>query len=134
MCWLTAVGCTCSAIFAADSGTSPDSGAAKDGPTKDSATGATIYNIAGDTEASRRPPAEPLRNVDVVVVDFEETGARLSPLTATLGYFLEAAAQAGKPIVVLDRPNPLNGAYVQGPVSNTGQGGANSQPIRCAMV
>ena len=127
-----------SVIFAPDGGSSSEGGSAKDGPgkdgpgkegpTKDGPTGTPIYSVAGDNEATRRPPAEALRNLDVVVVDFQDTGARLSPLTATLSYFLEAAAQAGKPVIVLDRPNPLNGAYVQGPVSDAG-GGANSQPM-----
>jgi len=95
------------AIFTVD-GTSGDSGASKD-----SATGVAVYNL-GQTGAS----ADVLRGFDVIVVDVQDTGARLSPLTATLGPFLDAAAKAGKPVVVLDRPNPLNGAYVQGPVAD----------------
>jgi uncharacterized protein YbbC (DUF1343 family)/CubicO group peptidase (beta-lactamase class C family) len=89
-------------------------------PAKDSATGVPIYNVSGDS-AKRRPPPEILSNLDEIVVDFQDAGTRFSGLAATLGYFLEAAAKAGKPIVVLDRPNPLNGAYVQGPVSDAGR-------------
>jgi len=48
-------------------------------------------------------------------------GVRFYTYETTLGYFLEAAAREGKRIVVLDRPNPINGAYVQGPVSDPGQ-------------
>ena len=51
----------------------------------------------------------------------QDVGARFYTYETTLGYFLEAAAKAGKPIVVLDRPNPINGAYVQGPISDAGQ-------------
>ena len=113
-----------SVIFAAK-GSGGASPAAKDGP-----TGVPIYNVSGDSVAKLRPPPEALANLDEVVVDFQDTGARLSSLLATLGYFLEAAAKAGKPIVVLDRPNPLNGAYVQGPVSDAGHETAtNYQPL-----
>ncbi len=64
---------------------------------------------------------EILRNLDVLVYDMQDVGARFYTYETTLGYFLEAAAKAGKPIVVLDRPNPLTGAYVQGPLSDAGQ-------------
>ncbi|HSV15414.1 MAG TPA: serine hydrolase, partial [Tepidisphaeraceae bacterium] len=100
------------AIFTTDA-PAPDSPAGKDGP-----SGVPLYNLAGETEASRRPSPEVLRNVDGVVVDLPDTGARISHLVSTLGYLLEAAAKAGKPVVVLDRPNPLNGAYVQGAISD----------------
>ena len=111
-------------VFAAE-GSGPEGTAAKDGP-----TGVPIYNVSGDSLAKRRPPPEVLSNLDEIVVDFQDTGARLSSLVSTLGYFLEAAAKAGKPMVVLDRPNPLNGAYVQGPVSDAGhETPSNYQPL-----
>jgi uncharacterized protein YbbC (DUF1343 family) len=98
-------------------------------PAKD-ATGIPVYNIDGDSAAKRRPPPEVLANLDEVVVDFQDTGTRSSTLVTTLGYFIEGAAKAGKPIVVLDRPNPLNGAYVQGPVSDAGHESlTNYQPL-----
>ncbi len=100
------------AIFSADA--SLESTATKDGP-----TGVSIYHVGGKAEA--QPSADQLRNLDMLVVDMQDTGARFSSSATTLSYFLEAAAKAGKPIVVLDRPNPLNGAYVQGPVSDAGQ-------------
>jgi uncharacterized protein YbbC (DUF1343 family) len=56
--------------------------------------------------------------VDILVFDIQDAGVRFYTYETTLGYFLEAASKANKPIVVLDRPNPLNGAYVQGPVSD----------------
>jgi len=88
---------------------------------KDAATGVPIYSVYGDTDAKRRPNPEQLRNLDVLVFDIQDAGVRFYTYETTLGYFLEAAAKAGKPIVVLDRPNPLNGAYVQGPVSDPAQ-------------
>ncbi len=88
---------------------------------KDTATGVATYSVYGDTDAKRRPNPEQLRNLDVLVFDIHDAGVRFYTYETTMGYFLEAAAKAGKPIVVLDRPNPLNGAYVQGPVSDPGQ-------------
>jgi uncharacterized protein YbbC (DUF1343 family) len=87
---------------------------------KDTATGVPIYGVYGDTDAKRRPSPEQLKNLDVLVYDIQDAGVRFYTYETTLGYFLEAAARVGKPIVVLDRPNPLNGAYVQGPVSDIG--------------
>jgi uncharacterized protein YbbC (DUF1343 family)/CubicO group peptidase (beta-lactamase class C family) len=88
---------------------------------KDGATGIPIYNVYGDSDAKRRPRPESIRSLDVLVFDMQDAGARFYTYETTLGYFLEAAAKAGKPIVVLDRPNPVNGAYVQGAVSDAGQ-------------
>ena len=88
---------------------------------KDEATGITIYSVYGSTDAKRRPSQEILRNLDVLVYDMQDIGVRFYTYETTLGYFLEAAAKAGKPIVVLDRPNPLTGAYVQGPMSDAGK-------------
>ena len=88
---------------------------------KDGATGVPVYDVFGDSDAKRRPALDLIRKLDVLVFDVQHTGARFSSYESTLGYFLEAAAKAKKPIVVLDRPNPINGAYVQGPVSDAGQ-------------
>ncbi len=88
---------------------------------KDEATEVNIYSVYGNTDSKRRPSLDVLRNLDVLVFDLQDAGARFYTYETTLGYFLEAAAKAGKPIVVLDRPNPINGAYVQGPVSDAGQ-------------
>jgi uncharacterized protein YbbC (DUF1343 family) len=87
----------------------------------DAATGATIYSVYGDKDAQRRPSAAALNSVDVIVFDLADAGVRFYTYETTLGYFLEAAAKSGREIVVLDRPNPINGAYVQGPVSDTGR-------------
>jgi uncharacterized protein YbbC (DUF1343 family)/CubicO group peptidase (beta-lactamase class C family) len=119
-----ATGLRLSVVFAAEGP------AAANAEAKDSATGVPIYNLGGNNIAKRRPPPEVLANLDEIVVDFQDTGVRSSSLVTTLGYFLEGAAKAGKPIIVLDRPNPLNGAYVQGPVSDTGHESlTNYQPL-----
>jgi len=106
------------AIFSPEHGVTGTADSADIANSKDAATGVAVYSIYGDTDAKRRPTPEQLKSVDVLVFDIQDAGARFYTYETTLGYFLEAAAKAGKPIVVLDRPNPLNGAYVQGPVSD----------------
>jgi uncharacterized protein YbbC (DUF1343 family)/CubicO group peptidase (beta-lactamase class C family) len=87
------------------------------GNTTDSATGAPIYSLYGATEEKRRPPVELLKTLDAVVFDIQDAGARLYTYPTTLGYLLEAAAQANTQVIVLDRPNPITGSFVQGPMS-----------------
>lgn len=88
---------------------------------KDAATGADIYNVYGATDAARRPPPEVMKRLDAVVVDLADAGARFYTYETTVGFFLEAAAKAGIDIILLDRPNPITGAFVQGPVSDEGR-------------
>jgi uncharacterized protein YbbC (DUF1343 family) len=58
-----------------------------------------------------------LAEVDVLVFDIQDVGARFYTYISTLGYVLEGAAEKGIPIVVLDRPNPIGGLQVEGPVT-----------------
>ena len=90
--------------------------------TKDAATGITVYSVYGASEAARRPPIDVLKRLDAVVIDLADAGARFYTYEATTGYFLEAAAKAGLEVVILDRPNPITGSFVQGPVSDEGRG------------
>ncbi|UWZ85800.1 exo-beta-N-acetylmuramidase NamZ domain-containing protein [Occallatibacter riparius] len=85
---------------------------------RDAATGVPVYSVYGDTDAKRRPDATVVAGLDVLVFDIQDVGVRFYTYETTLGYFLEAAAKAGKELVVLDRPNPVNGAFVQGPVAD----------------
>ena len=87
---------------------------------KDAATGITVYSVYGDSDAARRPPLDVLKRLDAVVIDLADAGARFYTFETTTGYFLEAAAKAGIEIVILDRPNPITGSFVQGPVSDSG--------------
>jgi uncharacterized protein YbbC (DUF1343 family) len=80
-----------------------------------------VYSVYGDSSAKRHPPLEILQSVDAVVFDIQDIGTRFYTYETTLGYFLESAAQTGKRIVVLDRPNPINGVSVQGPISDPGR-------------
>jgi uncharacterized protein YbbC (DUF1343 family)/CubicO group peptidase (beta-lactamase class C family) len=110
-----------SAIFSPEHGVQGTSDKTDIADTKDGATGVTVYSVYGGTDAKRRPPLDVLRKLDVLVFDLQDAGVRFYTYESTLGYFLEAAATLAKPIVVLDRPNPITGAYVQGPVSDKGQ-------------
>jgi len=116
-----AEGVKLTAIFSPEHGVtgSVDTTAISD--SRDAATGVPIYSVYGDSGAKRHPALEVLNSADVIVYDIQDIGARFYTYETTLGYFLEAAAKSGKKIFVLDRPNPINGVYVQGPISDTGR-------------
>jgi uncharacterized protein YbbC (DUF1343 family)/CubicO group peptidase (beta-lactamase class C family) len=88
---------------------------------KDAATGVTVYTVYGASDAARRPPMDVLKRLDTVVIDLADAGARFYTYETTTGFFLEAAAKAGIEVVILDRPNPITGSFVQGPVSDVGR-------------
>ena len=105
--------------------------------TKDAATGIDVYSVYGGSEAARRPPMDILKRLDAVVIDLADAGARFYTYEATTGYFLEAAAKAGIDVVILDRPNPITGSFVQGPVSDEGQEKFTNyfpEPVRHGMT
>jgi len=90
---------------------------------RDAATGVPVYSVYGGTDQKRRPPLAVLRTLDAVVIDLQDVGAHFYTYKTTVGYFLEGAAQAGIEVIVLDRPNPIGGSAVEGPVSDPGQEG-----------
>jgi uncharacterized protein YbbC (DUF1343 family) len=106
------------AIFSPEHGILGASDTTDIGNSQDSATGIPIFSIYGDSDARRRPSVEVISNLDVIVFDIQDVGVRFYTYETTLGYFLEAAAKAGKPIVVLDRPNPIGGFAIRGPVAD----------------
>lgn len=79
----------------------------------DEATGLPVHSLYGDT---RKPTAEMLEGVDVLLFDIQDVGARYYTYVSTMGLAMEAAAEHGLPFVVLDRPNPIGGRLVQGNV------------------
>jgi len=81
----------------------------------DEKTGLPVYSLYGET---RRPKPEQLQNLDALVFDIQDIGARFYTYTATLRNVMEEAAKAGKPIFVLDRPNPINGTDVEGSLAD----------------
>lgn len=86
---------------------------AKIGNSVDSATGVPVYSLYGET---RVPTAEMLRDVDVLLFDIQDVGARVYTYPWTMALAAEAAGKAGKRFVVLDRPNPIRNDRVEGGV------------------
>ncbi len=86
---------------------------------KDEATGIPIFGTYG-RGGFRAPPQDVLRGLDAIVYDIQDAGTRFYTYETTAAYFLEPAARAGIEVFILDRPNPLTGALVQGPVSDRG--------------
>ncbi len=83
----------------------------------DPSTGLPVISLYGE---QRRPSQETLHSLDAVLIDLADAGVRFYTYETVVRYFLEAAAQAGTDILVLDRPDPLGGSFVQGPVSDAG--------------
>ncbi len=79
---------------------------------KDSQTGLPVISLYGK---DKKPKAEDLRDVDVVIYDLQDVGVRFYTYISSLEYLMEACAENSKELLVLDRPNP-NGFYVDGPV------------------
>ena len=81
----------------------------------DSATGVRVYSLYGDT---RVPTPEMLTEIDVLVYDIQDVGARVYTYEWTMALSAEAAAKAGKKFVVLDRPNPIRNDQIDGGILN----------------
>lgn len=79
--------------------------------TVDAATGVTVYSIYGK---NRKPSAEMLKDVDVLVYDIQDIGCRSFTFISTMGLAMDACAELGKEFMVLDRPNPVGGNKVEG--------------------
>jgi uncharacterized protein YbbC (DUF1343 family)/CubicO group peptidase (beta-lactamase class C family) len=105
--------------------------------TKDAETGVAVYSVYGATDAARRPPIDILKRLDAVVIDLADAGVRFYTYETSVGYFLEAAAKAGIEVLILDRPNPITGSFVQGPVSDNGRENFTNyfpEPVRHGMT
>jgi uncharacterized protein YbbC (DUF1343 family) len=89
----------------------------KVGDSTDGTTGLPVFSLYGDT---RQPKPEQLQNLDALVFDIQDIGARFYTYISTLGLAMEAAARAGKRFFVLDRVNPIGGVAIEGPV-HTGE-------------
>jgi uncharacterized protein YbbC (DUF1343 family)/CubicO group peptidase (beta-lactamase class C family) len=100
----------------------------------DEKTGLPIHSLYGET---RRPTAETLDGLDVIVVDIQDIGARFYTYTTTMAYVLEETARKQLPVIVLDRPNPIDGVQIEGPMLDKAQFGFTgymSMPIRHGMT
>jgi uncharacterized protein YbbC (DUF1343 family) len=102
---------------------------------KDPATGIRIYSLYG---GATRPTPEMLRGIDALVFDIQSSGVRFYTFETTMAYCLEAAAQAHIPYFVLDRPDPITGVHVEGPLLDAGKtsfvGYLAGEPVRHGMT
>ena len=128
-----APGVTLAALFSPEHGL----GGAADGNVGDAVDPRTkipVYSLSGKRT---RPTAAQLHGVDVLVFDLADAGVRWFTFETTLGYMLESAAEHHLPLVVLDRPNPIGGVAVEGPVlepSKSSFVGYHPLPIRHGMT
>jgi uncharacterized protein YbbC (DUF1343 family)/CubicO group peptidase (beta-lactamase class C family) len=113
-------GVSLEAIFSPEHGVTGTLDTTQIGDITDAATGVRVYSVYGGTDSARRPQIDVLKNLDAIVFDIQDAGVRFYTYETTLGYSLEAAAQAGIEMIVLDRPNPITGSFVQGPVADAG--------------
>ena len=106
----------------------------KVGDSVDDKTGLPIYSLYGET---RRPKPEQLKDLDAIVYDIQDIGTRFYTYTATLKNVMEEAAKLGKPVLILDRPNPLNGNMTEGPLADESQLSfiaAHTIPVRYGLT
>src|SRR5438094_3769896 len=87
---------------------------------KDPATGLPVYSLYGE---NRRPSDEMLQGIDALVFDIQDAGVRFYTYTATMGYCMEEAAKRRIAFYVLDRPNPIGGEIIEGPMLDTDKTG-----------
>lgn len=83
----------------------------------DAATGAPVYSLYGET---KQPKPEWLKAIDLLIYDIQDVGCRYYTYLNTLGYMMQAAEAQGIEMLVLDRPNPINGLDVEGPILASG--------------
>ncbi|MHB8899477.1 MAG: exo-beta-N-acetylmuramidase NamZ family protein [Thermoguttaceae bacterium] len=104
------------------------------GDTRDAATGIRVYSLYGET---RRPTPEMLQGLDALVFDIQDIGARFYTYVSTMGNAMEEASKHGLEFFVLDRPNPIGGLDVEGPLLDLGKEsfvGYHRLPIRHGMT
>ncbi len=133
----SAPGVSVQAIFSPEHGATGTLDTTDISNTKDAATGVPVYSVYGASDAQRRPSPEMLKGLDAIVIDLQDAGVRFYTYETTVGYFLEAAAKAGIEVILLDRPNPITGALLQGPVSDEGRENFTNYwqvPVRHAMT
>jgi uncharacterized protein YbbC (DUF1343 family)/CubicO group peptidase (beta-lactamase class C family) len=104
------------------------------GPETDPTTHLPVISLYGPKDSDKRPSPDQLKDLDAIVIDLQDAGVRFYTYETVTGYFLEAAAceaARGHPlkVIVLDRPNPINGDAVQGPVSNTAPSYVDYMPL-----
>jgi uncharacterized protein YbbC (DUF1343 family) len=107
------------------------------GGSRDRASGLPVISLYGDSPESLRPRRADLEGLDALVYDLQDVGSRYYTFIYTLAYVMEAAHEASLPVVVLDRPNPIGGSALEGPVLQAGLEsfvGCYPLPVRHGMT
>jgi uncharacterized protein YbbC (DUF1343 family)/CubicO group peptidase (beta-lactamase class C family) len=122
------------ALFSPEHGIRGELDVSKIDDSKDEKTGLPVYSLYGET---RRPRPEQLKDLDAIVYDIQDIGTRFYTYTTTLRNVMEEAAKLGKPVFVLDRPNPINGVDVEGPLADEDKLSfiaAHTTPVRYGLT
>lgn len=90
------------------------------GEVRDPVSRLPVISLYGDSEASLHPDPATLADLDVVLFDIQDIGARYYTYQATLGFVMRVAGKVGTKVIVLDRPNPIDGVSVEGNVVGPG--------------
>jgi SSS family transporter len=103
-------------------------------PEIDPTTHLPVISLYGPKDSDKRPSHDQLKDLDAIVIDLQDAGVRFYTYETVVGYFLEAAAcetARAHPleVILLDRPDPINGEAVQGPISNTAPSYINYMPL-----
>ncbi len=106
------------ALFSPEHGIAGALDVNKIGDSTDEVLGVPVYSLYGE---SRKPTSEQLAGVDTLVFDIQDIGTRFYTYIATMGLAMEAAAETGREFVVLDRPNPIDGVTIEGPLRDVGR-------------
>jgi len=122
------------AIFSPEHGIAASEDAAVVSNATDTTTGLPIYSLYRET---RRPTDAMLQGIDAIVFDIQDVGVRFYTYVTTMAYCMEAAAKHHIPFFVLDRPNPLGGEIIEGPMLDSDKlsfVGYFPMPVRYAMT
>ncbi len=129
-----AEGVTLVALFSPEHGIAGALDVNRIGDSVDESLGVPIYSLYGK---ERKPTREQLAGIDTLVFDIQDVGTRFYTYIATMGLAMDAAAEARKEFVVLDRPNPIDGTTIEGPLRDDDRKSFvayHSLPVRHGMT
>ncbi|MEJ7605022.1 MAG: exo-beta-N-acetylmuramidase NamZ domain-containing protein [Bryobacteraceae bacterium] len=132
---MLAGGVALKAIYSPEHGIGGKEDREKIGNGIDASSGLPVWSLYSDTK--RKPSEEMLRDIDVIVFDIQDVGSRFYTYVCTMVNAMDEAAKRGIPFIVLDRPNPITGSHVEGPMLDASLHsfiGCIDMPIRHGMT
>ncbi len=132
---MLAAGVKLTALFSPEHGITGRLDQSRIAHSRDAASKIPVYSLYAGS--NRRPTAKMLANVDILVFDIQDIGARFYTYISTMAYAMEEAAKRKIPFLVLDRPNPITGVHVEGPMLDAGREsfvGCFRMPVRHGMT